>query len=57
MIETLNASPQQLKDAIKDCLTSIDLNVKKRDFEHLLFDMHLADRILHFGDFVELNLA
>lgn len=50
------ATPQQLKEAIKDCLTSIDLNVKKRDFEHLLFDTHSAERILHFGDFVELNL-
>ena len=47
---------EQLKVAIKDKLATVDMNVKKRDFEHLLFNTHSADKILHFSDFIELNL-
>ncbi len=47
---------EQLKAAIKDKLTTTDLNVKKHDFEHLLFNTHSADRILNFAEFVESNL-
>ena len=47
---------EQLKKAIVDKLTTIDLNVKKRDFEHLLFNPRSADRILQFTEFVDMNL-
>ncbi len=47
---------EQLKKAIVDKLSTIDLTVKKRDFEHLLFNPHTADRILKFADFVDMNL-
>ena len=51
------AGPEQLMAAIREKLLSIDLNVKKRDFEHLLFDSRTAGRILEFGDFAERNLV
>lgn len=35
---------------------TVDLNVKKRDFEHLLFNTHSADRILLFPEFIENQL-
>lgn len=50
------ANTDDLKKAITDKLATIDLNVKKRDFEHLLFNTHSADRILLFPEFVEGNL-
>ena len=50
------SNPEELKQALKNKLATIDLNVKKRDFEHLLFDSHSAGKILRFADFVELNL-
>jgi hypothetical protein len=42
----------ELKAAIADILKNIDLNVKKRDFEHLLFNKTNSRRILAFGDFI-----
>ena len=50
------SNPEELKQALKSKLATIDLNVKKRDFEHLLFDSRSARKILRFADFVELNL-
>ena len=50
------SNPEELKQALKSKLATIDLNVKKRDFEHLLFDSRPAGKILRFADFVELNL-
>lgn len=50
------ADAEQLKKAIMDKLTTIDLNVKNRDFEHLLFNPRSADRILQFAEFVDANL-
>ena len=50
------SDPEELKQALKSKLATIDLNVKKRDFEHLLFDSRSAGKILRFADFVELNL-
>ena len=50
------SNTDDLKKAITDKLATIDLNVKKRDFEHLLFNTHSADRILLFPEFVEGNL-
>lgn len=47
---------EQLKNAIKDKLSTIDLTVKKRDFEHLLFNPRSAERILQFAEFVDANL-
>lgn len=47
-------SLEELKKAIRDLLRTTDLNVKKRDFEHLLFDRRNADRILQFGDFIRI---
>ncbi len=42
----------QLKEAIHKKLQSIDLNLKKKDFEHLLLNTHSSDKILHFEDLV-----
>ncbi|MBO7566695.1 MAG: nucleotidyl transferase AbiEii/AbiGii toxin family protein [Bacteroidales bacterium] len=43
----------ELKAAISKTLLSVDLNVKKNDFRHLLFREENAERILGFGKFVE----
>ncbi|WP_418991108.1 nucleotidyl transferase AbiEii/AbiGii toxin family protein [Alistipes sp.] len=45
--------PEELKTAIGVFLATTDLNVKKRDFEHLLFNKQNADKILRFGAFVD----
>ena len=46
----------ELKLAIDETLKRVDLNIKKRDFEHLLFNKASSRRILAFGDFMrELN--
>ena len=46
----------ELKVAIGELLKRVDLNIKKRDFEHLLFNKANSRRILAFGDFIrELN--
>lgn len=44
---------EQLKEQTRKILADINLNHKKRDFEHLLFNKKNSDRILHFGDFME----
>lgn len=46
-------NPSQLKEAIKKLLSEIDLNVKKKDFEHLLLNSGNCDKILHFGEFMD----
>ena len=46
------SSLDELKTAVRELLTKTDLNIKKRDFEHLLFNRQNADKILLFGDFV-----
>lgn len=46
-------SPEELKVAVRKMLETTDLNIKKCDFEHLLFDKRNADRILRFGEFIE----
>ncbi len=38
-----------LRDAVTECLKKVDLNKKKQDFAHLLFNEANADRILQFG--------
>jgi len=42
----------QLKEETYKVLEKIDLNQKKRDFEHLLFDKKNSNRILKFRDFM-----
>ena len=44
-------TPDELKTAILEKLKTIDLNVKKRDFEHLLFNVNSGERILLFEEF------
>lgn len=44
-------TPSQLKAAIEEMLDHTDLNIKKRDFEHLLFSRRNSERILHFREF------
>lgn len=46
-------SPNELKVAVRELLATTDLNVKKRDFEHLLFNRQHADKILRFGAFID----
>lgn len=45
-----------LKKALLQVLTEVDLNVKKKDFEHLLFNVHSSEKILRFKDFVNAEL-
>lgn len=46
-------SKEELKNAIGIMLSTIDLNTKKRDFEHLLFDSRKNEKILLFPDFIK----
>lgn len=43
---------EELKGAIAKLLETTNLNIKKKDFEHLLFDSRNTDRILRFGEFI-----
>lgn len=43
----------ELKIAVKAMLAKTNLAVKKKDFEHLLFNERYSDKILHFGEFIE----
>jgi hypothetical protein len=43
----------QLKAAVAASLRSVDLNQKRRDFEHLLFHRDNSQRILHFAEFIQ----
>jgi hypothetical protein len=42
---------EELKAAVKEILKNVDLNVKKRDFEHLLFNKKNSGRILLIPEF------
>lgn len=46
-------SSEELKNAVCAMLQTVDLNVKKRDFEHLLFNRRNSDKILRFGEFID----
>ena len=50
------ASLADLKNAIGDCLGKVDLNQKKRDFAHLLFNESNAERILQFEEILNLHV-
>lgn len=45
-------TPQDLKQAIREMLRTTDLNKKKQDFEHHLFNRSAAEKILRFPDFI-----
>ena len=47
------SSIEELKDTVTKKLQEVDLNQKKRDFVHLLFNASNADRILQFPTVVE----
>lgn len=42
-----------LKSELLKVADNVDLNMKKRDFEHLLFNAHSSEKILQFKEFVE----
>ena len=44
---------QALQEAIKERMKNIDLKVKQRDFEHLLFNKANSEKILRFGSFID----
>jgi len=49
------STEEELKSALLDKLKSTDLNIKKRDFEHLLFNSNAGEKILMFPKFIEHN--
>ena len=50
-------SPDKLREALDDLLSRTDLHLKRRDFEHLLFQSERSEQILHFGEFVKSKLG
>ena len=50
------ATSEQLKLALEEKLAATDLKIKMRDFEHLLFDTHAAEKILRFNDLAKFCL-
>ncbi|MDA3821451.1 MAG: nucleotidyl transferase AbiEii/AbiGii toxin family protein [Bacteroidales bacterium] len=44
---------EELKIRVLKVLNSVDLDLKKRDFEHLLFNKRSSERILSVGDFFQ----
>jgi len=50
-------TPQELKAAIASVLNTTDLSIKKKDFEHLLFNKQNSERILRFGEFVKVAIS
>ena len=49
-------SREELRQALDGLLSRIDLNQKRRDFEHLLFNGLRSEQILHFDEFVKEKL-
>ena len=47
------SSMDDLKTKLSEMLKHIDLNIKKKDFSHLIFNSSHADRILHFGSIID----
>lgn len=43
---------KELKEAVLNRLQSINLNVKQKDFEHLLFNKSNSKKVLQFEDFI-----
>jgi len=50
------STEEELKRALLDKLQSTDLNIRKRDFEHLLFNSNAGEKILLFKEFIDNNL-
>lgn len=46
-------SPEELRLALHKLVAETDLMKKKRDFEHLLFNVNACDKILRFDEFVD----
>jgi hypothetical protein len=44
---------QELKSATGKILKRVDLEVKKKDFDHLLFNNKNSERILHVNEFIQ----
>ena len=44
---------EELKAVLTEIVANTDLNVKSKDFEHLLFNRINSDKILRFGEFVK----
>lgn len=44
---------EELKTMVNKTLNTVDLNIKKKDFEHLLFYKRNCERILSFGEFIQ----
>jgi len=47
---------KQLTDKLHQICTQTNLSLKQRDFEHLLFDPHKSEQILHFRSIVDSSL-
>ena len=47
----------ELRQALDSLLSRIDLNLKRRDFEHLLFNASRSDQVLYFEAFVKEKLG
>lgn len=43
----------ELKSAVKKRLEETNLDIRKKDFEHLLFNPNNSERILRFGEFMD----
>ena len=49
--------PDELRQALESLLSRIDLNMKRRDFEHLLFNASRSEQVIHFEAFVKEKLG
>lgn len=49
-------SPQKLREALERMLAATDLDLKKRDFEHLLFNQRNSEKVLRFAGFIDAKL-
>lgn len=50
-------TPEKLKEALEVKLSSTDLKLKQRDFEHLLFNTARSTQILYFKEFIDEKLS
>ena len=51
------SSPEELMEAVSKMLKELNLNQKKEDLTHLLFNRSRAERILQFSEIVESSLT
>lgn len=50
-------SPQELKKSIDEVLNRTNLDIKKKDFEHLLFNRHNSEKITRFREFIQAAIS